>query len=107
MAISGVRVVIGLGALAAAAGLHRPSSGFHANAIRVPMMIVAVAGSAINLYVIWRIRSLRARPASQWRVKAATAQQRRAEMLQIGLAVLTLLLVIAEWMTHRIVHGVP
>src|SRR5271156_4581516 len=77
MAISGVRVLIGLGALAAAAGLNRPAAGFHADAIRIPMMILAVAGSVLNLYVIWRIRSLRARPSSQWRVQPATAKQRR------------------------------
>ena len=37
MAVSGVRVLIGLSALAAAAGLNRPSSGFHAEWIRVPI----------------------------------------------------------------------
>src|SRR6201996_8793688 len=89
MAISGVRVIIGLSALAAAAGLNRPAIGFHADAIRIPMMVIALAGSLVNLYVIWRIRSLRARPSSQWRVKPATAQQKRSEIFQIVLAVLT------------------
>jgi hypothetical protein len=106
MAISGVRVIIGLGALAAAAGLNRPASGFHADAIRIPMMAVAVAGSLINLYVIWRIRALRARPSSQWRTTQATPKQKRAEAFQIALAILTLALVLAEWITHRIVHNV-
>jgi hypothetical protein len=105
MAISGVRVLIGLSALAAAAGLHRPARGFHADAIRIPMMVVASAGSLVNLYVIWRIRSLRARPASQWRVRPVTARQRRAEVWQIGLAILTLVLVAVEYATHLIVHG--
>jgi hypothetical protein len=105
MAISGVRVIIGLGALAAAAGLNRPASGFHADAIRIPMMAIALIGSFINLYVIWRIRSLRARPSSQWRITPATPKQKRAEAFQIVLAVLTLALVLAEWITHRIVHN--
>jgi hypothetical protein len=104
MAISGVRVLIGLGALAAAAGLHVKASGYHADPIRIPMMIVAVAGSLINLYVIWRIRSLRARPSSQWRTQPVSAKQRRSETLQIVLAILTLLLVAAEYGTHLIVH---
>ena len=107
MAISGVRVVIGLSALAAAAGLNRPASGYHTDAIRIPMMIIALAGSAINLYVLWRIRSLRARPSAQWRSKPVTPKQKRAELLQITLAILTLLLVAAEWITHRIVHNAP
>jgi hypothetical protein len=106
MAISGVRVLIGLGALAAAAGLNRPADGWHRDAIRIPMMVVAVVGSVVNLYVIWRIRSLRARPSAQWRAKPVTAKQRRAEAIQIVLAIVTLLLVVAEWVTHRIVHNV-
>ena len=107
MAISGVRLIIGLGALAAASGLNRAALGFHADAIRIPMMIVAVLGSAINLYVIWRIRSLRARPSAQWRSAPVTKRQRRSEILQIVLALLTLVLVVAEGVTHRIVHNVP
>lgn len=105
MAVSGVRVLIGLSALAAAAGLGRPSSGFHADIIRVPMMIVAVAGSLINLYVIWRIRSLRNRPSSQWRTAPTPRSKVRAENFQIALAILTLILVLAEQATHLIVHN--
>jgi cytochrome b561 len=105
MAISGVRVIIGLSALAAAAGLNRPATGFHADAIRIPMMVIAVLGSLVNLYVIWRIRTLRVRPASQWRATPPTTQQTRAEAFQIVLAILTLVLVVAEWITHRIVHN--
>jgi hypothetical protein len=105
MAVSGVRVLIGLSALAAAAGLNRPSSGFHADWIRVPMMVIAVGGSVVNLYVIWRMRTLRARPSSQWRVQPASALQRRNENWQIALAILTLVLVAAEQATHLIVHN--
>ncbi len=104
MAISGLRVLIGLGALAAAAGLHRPASGFHADVIRIPMMVLAVAGSVLNLYIIWRIRNLRARSSSRWRTQPVTLRQRRSETLQIVLAVITLALVIAEYATHLIVH---
>ena len=98
-------VVIGLGALAAAAGLGRKASGFHADAIRIPMMLIAVAGSLVNLYVIWRIRSLRARPSSQWRMKPVLPRTRRSENIQIALALVTLALVVAEYLTHRIVHN--
>jgi hypothetical protein len=108
IAISGVRVAIGLSALAEATfGIHAPAHGFHRDAIRIPMMIAAVAGSLINLYVIWRIRRLRARPSSQWRVQAATLKQRRSEVFQIVLAIVTLVLVAAEWITHPMIHRVP
>lgn len=98
--------VIGLGALAAASGLGRAADGFHRDVIRIPMMMIAVLGSLINLYVIWRIRSLRNRPAAQWRATAPTKNQTRSEIFQIILAVITLVLVVAEWITHRIVHNV-
>jgi len=108
IAISGVRVAIGLSALAEATiGIHAPATGFHRDVIRIPMMIAATVGSLINLYVIWRIRTLRARPSSQWRVQAVTVKQRRSELLQIALAVVTLALVAAEWITHPMVHRVP
>jgi hypothetical protein len=69
------------------------------------MMAIAILGSVVNLYVVWRIRSLRARPASQWRAQPVTAKQRRSETIQIVLSILTLLLVVAEILAHRIVIG--
>ena len=108
IAISGVRVAIGLSALGAATyGIHAPAHGFHRDAIRIPMMLAAVAGSAINLYVVWRIRTLRARPSSQWRVQAVSPKQRRSELFQIVLSIVALALVAAEWVTHPMVHRVP
>jgi hypothetical protein len=108
IAISGVRVAIGLSALAEATfGIHAPAGGFHRDAIRIPMMIAATFGSLINLYVIWRIRSLRARPSSQWRIQPVTSRARWSERFQITLAILTLILVAAEWITHPMVHRVP
>ena len=108
IAISGVRVAIGLSALAEATiGIHAPAGGFHRDVIRIPMMIAATIGSLINLYVIWRIRTLRARPSSQWRMQPTTAKQRRLELFQIALAIITLTLVTAEWITHPMVHRVP
>jgi hypothetical protein len=108
IAISGVRVAIGLSALGAATfGIHAPAHGFHRDVIRIPMMIAASVGSLINLYVIWRIRTLRARPSSQWRVQAVSLKQRRSEVFQIGLSVITLVLVAAEWITHPMIHRVP
>jgi hypothetical protein len=96
-----------LSALAEATiGLPGSASGLHRDAIRIPMMVLATLGSLLNLYVIWRIRTLRARPSSQWRVQAATPRQRRSEVFQVVLAVVTLALVAAEWIAHSIVHRV-
>src|SRR5256885_12851556 len=107
IAISGLRVAIGLSALAAAAGIHAPAKGFHQDAIRIPMMIVALVGSLLNLFVIWKIRNLRSKPASQWRQKPIPSRKLNSERIQIVLSILTLILLAAEWITHPMVHRVP
>jgi hypothetical protein len=105
MAISGLRLLIGIGSLAAATAGLRFLDALHRAEIRIPMEIVAIAGSAINLYQVWRIRSLRARPASQWRMVPPTRKQERSESIQVVLAVVTLLLVAVEWSLHIYLHG--
>ncbi len=107
MVISGVRLAIGLSALTAAAGIHAPAHGFHRDAIRIPMMLLALAGSLVNLFVIWKIRHLRNKPAAQWRVQPPTRRKINSERLQIALSILTLLLLAAEWITHPMVHRWP
>ncbi|HEU4636669.1 MAG TPA: hypothetical protein VFS41_10855 [Edaphobacter sp.] len=106
LAISGFRVLIGLSALAAASGIYAPAKGYHQDAIRIPMMIIALIGSLANLYSVWRVRSLRARPAAQWRVRPVSRDKVRSERLQIALAIVTLVLLAAEWITHPMVHRV-
>jgi hypothetical protein len=105
MAVSGLRLLIGLGSLAAASVIPGFIFSIHTDIIRIPMMVIAVLGSVLNLYVVWRIRSLRARPESQWRVHPVTAKQRRSETIQVVLSILTLLLVAGEILAHQILHG--
>jgi hypothetical protein len=104
-ALSGLRLLIGVGSLAAASAGVNVLVALHVDAIRIPMLIFAVAGSVINLYVLWRIRSLRARSASSWRTVPVTPQKKRAENIQITLALLTILLVAAEVGLHLHYHG--
>ena len=106
LAVSGFRVLIGLGALAIAAGTNAPAKGFHADSIRIPMMLLALVGAVGNLYMLWRVRSLRARPASQWRMQPVTKAKKRSERLQFALSVLTLVVLALEFVTHtRMHHG--
>ncbi len=104
MAISGLRLLIGIGSLAAATSGLRVLTSLHAEAIRIPMEIVAVAGSVVNLLAIRRVRRLRGRSSSQWRVAPVSADTRRAESIQIAIAVITLLLVAVEWTFHIYLH---
>lgn len=104
MALSGLRLLIGLGSLAAATAGTNLLASIHSAAIRIPMEIFAIAGSVINLYAIRRVRSLRSRPSSQWRVAPVTAEKRRSESIQIAIAIVTLLLVVIEWAIHIHLH---
>jgi hypothetical protein len=105
MAISGLRLIIGVASLAAATASTHFLESIHGESIRIPMEILAIAGSVVNLYAIWRVRSLRARPSSQWRVGPVSPKKQRAESIQIVLAILTLLLVGVEWGIHIHLHG--
>lgn len=104
LTISGIRVAIGLTALAAASGIYAPARGFHQDAIRIPMLILATVGSIVNLLVLAWISHLRSRPSAQWRRREISPRERRSERLQVALAILTLVLVGLETWTHPMVH---
>jgi hypothetical protein len=104
-AISGLRLLIGLTSLTAASLIPGFIFTIHSDRIRIPMLIVAVVGSLVNLYVLWRIRSLRSRPSSQWRIQPPTAKQLRSERFQFVLSVLTLVLAVIESAIHHHLHG--
>lgn len=104
LTISGIRVAIGLSALAAASGIYAPARGFHQDAIRIPMLVLATLGAVLNLAVLAWIRHLRSQPSAQWRRRELSPKEKRSERLQIALAILTLVLVGLETWTHPMVH---
>lgn len=104
LTISGIRVAIGLSALAAASGIYAPARGWHQDAIRIPMLCLAAGGSLVNLAVLAWIWRLRAQPSAQWRKRAISAKEKRSERLQVVLAIVTLILVGLETWTHPMVH---
>ena len=106
IAISGIRVAIGLTALLAAAGVNTPARGFHADVIRIPMMTLALIGTFVNLYLLWNARRLRNRPSAQWRRVPLTPKKKASERLQLLLSIATLILLAAEWFTHPLIHRV-
>ena len=103
-AISGVRVAIGLSALAAVSGIYAPAKGWHQDRIRIPMLIFAAVGAAVNLAVIWWSRHLRNRASSQWRRREPGTKERQSVRLQVALAIVTLVLVGVETWTHTLIH---
>jgi|SRR5215467_6289449 len=101
IALSGVRLLIGVGAFAAASGVLRLADRLHVDAIRIPMLLLALTGSLLNLFALRRVRSLRKRPASAWRQVPVSAKKKASESLQFALSVLTLLLLAAEVVAHH------
>ena len=101
VALSGLRLLIGAAAVASAAGvLGFVDRHFHIDTIRIPMVLLALAGALFNLVAVWQIRRLRARPASAWRQKTMSAGKLNSERLQLAVSVLTLLLLVAEEWSH-------
>ncbi len=105
IALSGIRLAIGLGSLALAAGVAGWLDRFHADKIRIPMMLLALLGACLNLFVLWHARRLRERPSAQWRRQPMSLRKKREERVQVGLAVLTFVLLIAEEAIHIKLHG--
>jgi len=101
IALSGVRLLIGVGAFAFAAGALRFADRVHLDAIRIPMMFLALLGSVLNLVALRRVWSLRRRTASAWRQRPLSKEKKRAERLQFTISVLTILILVAEMAGHH------
>ncbi len=104
-AANGLRFAVGLGSLVLSAGAGAMVDRFHADALRIPMVGLALAGSLLNLAILAQVRRLRRRGASQWRQHPPSARKLRAERLQFVLSVATLVLVAVEEGLHYHYHG--
>jgi len=106
IALHGIRLLVGLGTVILASSAWHLAEQLHADAIRVPMMLIALVGSLLNLLALWQVRRLRRRSASAWRQQPLTPSKRHSEALQLALSVLTLVLLFAEELAHLKLKGV-
>lgn len=104
-AANGLRLAIGVGSIVLSAGAGAMVRGFHADALRIPMVVFALLGSIINLAVLGQIRRLRNRGSAQWRQRPLSAHKRRMERTQFALAIVSLVLVAVEEALHLHFHG--
>jgi hypothetical protein len=104
VAINGLRLAIGLGSLALSTGAGAAMVRFHADAIRIPMIVIALLGSLLNLAILMHVRHLRDRPAAQWRRKPLSLHQKRTELAQLVLSLATLVLIGVEEYLHLSLH---
>ena len=101
--LSGMRVALGLTSLLAA-GASGPAHGWHREGIRIPLLTIGVIGALISLLLLWNEERLRRNPSAAWRIRPLTPQQRRSRWFQLAVAILTLVLVAAELITHPWFH---
>lgn len=105
--LSGVRLLIGAAAFAVATGiLGFADKHLHIDAIRFPMVLLALVGALFNLAALWQVRRLRARSASAWRQKPLSVSKLNSERVQLALSLLTLVvLAVEEWYHIKFTHG--
>jgi len=105
LAISGIRLAIGLTAFALAGTVfYTPVRWFHQDAIRIPMLALATIGAIVDLAVLAWMRHLRSQSSAQWRKREKSSKEKRSERLQLTLAVVTLALVGLETGMHMALH---
>ena len=106
VALNSVRLAIGIGSLAMTTGLGAAMEHFHQITwLRVSLLVGALSGSILTLGIVLRAIGLRNRPAARWRLRPMSRKQRRMELLQVCLSLVTLLLVVVEEYLHfRLCH---
>ena len=100
VALDGLRLLIGVGALASIVGVGQQWDRLHTDWIRMPMVGLALVGAMLNLTVLLHVRHLRSRPAAQWRRSPLTPRKMRMERVQFFLSLITLALVAVEEISH-------
>ena len=102
--VNGLRLAIGIGALAVSSSIGAAIRWFHSDLIRLPMVVLALIGALLNLVVLWQVRRLRSRPAAQWRQKPVSAGKLSMERVQFVLSLVTLVLLGIEEYWHVTWH---
>jgi hypothetical protein len=101
VAISGLRLLLGAAAFGAAVGVMKfADQNIHIDAVRIPMVVLALVGAVFNLMALWQVRRLRGRAASAWRQKPVSRGKFASEKVQLALSVLTLILLAVESFYH-------
>ncbi|HMH13032.1 MAG TPA: hypothetical protein VK578_07985 [Edaphobacter sp.] len=103
-ALDGLRLVIGVSSFAVSAWVGSALDRFHSDWIRIPMIVLALLGSLLNLAILMQIHRLRNRPASQWRRQVVSPKKIRMERVQMVLSIATLVVIGVEEYLHYRTH---
>ena len=98
--LQGLRLVIGISSLALSSTAIGVLDRLHVDWIRVPMVVLALAGSVLNIIVLVHTRRLRNRAAGSWRRRTRSARDRRMEAWQWTISIVTLISIAVEEYFH-------
>ncbi len=101
MAANSIKALLGISSAAVAGG----SSWLHADAVRIPLMIIAGVTATFTIYTIWNGWRLRNSPSARWRKRPLSRKEKVSIAAGLFFSILSLLLVVGELVAHRILHG--
>lgn len=90
--------------LGATTVLTAHASRLHSEPVRLPLLALATAGSAFNLFLLWNAGRLRRRPEAQWRIRPLRLRDRLRNGIIFSASALTLFMVISELLLHPSVY---
>lgn len=76
----------------------------HRDIFRIPALLLAIVGSMLNLWILWRSHHLRNAPSAAWRKRPLTVKDRWRIGLVLTLSALTLFTAGFEIYFHRLTH---
>ncbi len=103
LTLSGYRTVIG-GLAVFSASIAGPFELFHQNAVRIPFFLIAGGLSLLNLYMYYYAKRRREMSSARWRRQPLSARERRTQIVQLSSSLLTLGMIAADIVAHRL-HG--
>ena len=96
VASSTAKIFLGVAGLAAAL----KTSEFHREPVRIPLMALSAGLAMITLFVLWNGHRMRNLPSARWRKRGLNYRQKAGIGFSMAVAVLTLVLVVAELIIH-------
>ena len=113
LALATIEAICVFSVAAARSGLVLGSAGIfvagwaqflHRDVFRIPALLVAAGGAAVNLLTLWKAHRLRNMRSASWRRVALTRTERFRIGLIFSLSVITIVLTSLEIHYHRLFH---
>jgi hypothetical protein len=87
-----------------AAGAVSVARFIHRDFFRVPILLAAVLGAVLNLFLVWNAQRLRNAPSAAWRKRPLSSRDRWRIGTVVVLSILTFAIATFEVVLHRRLH---